>query len=503
MPAKLPGITRIAWSEEDAVTDIVETVLGHAGGGRPAIVSPTETTSYDDLADLTRRLAVGLRQSTALGPDMCLVISHPGLEQSLALALAGWSIGARVAILPPYLTERELDVVIEKCKPVVRVSDHTADGPSSLGFQALAGFSAKPLCSEASQAWLQTFTSGTTGVPKCVDRRVSRLGDDVAQLASVVGFSAGDRVTAMTTALSTTSVLPALFAGSTLVLTGLRSARQFWADIGEAEITVISGTPYAYELAARHTPERATAARVRVALSTSARLRPSTAARFMNDTGIPVRNILCSSESGHIAYNDADDRDLLAWSVGRELPHVEVEIRDEHGAAVDDGEQGRICVRSAFTASRYRNEADETAAVFQDGWVVSSDIGFRDADGFLQLTGRNDHKIHFGAAKIDPQELEDVLLRHPKVTDVIVVGEDHARLGQLTVARVVPAGTVTSEELLAHCRGLLSAMKVPQRIEFVTEVPRDFKGQPKRPSYVRFGAKAATNSSRRDDAGGS
>jgi len=482
------------------VTDIVETVLGHEGGGRSAIVSPTETTSYDELAHLTRRLAAGLRCSPALGPGTCLVVSHPGLKESLALTFAGWSIGARVAILPPYLTDHELDIVLENCKPVVRVSDQTPDSPSSLEFRALVGFRAEPLYSEAGEAWLQTFTSGTTGVPKCVDRKVSRLGHDVEQLASVARFSAEDRVTAMTTALSTTSVLPALFAGSTLVLIELRSARQFWADIGEAAITVVSGTPYAYELAARRAPARTAGARVRVALSTSARLRPSTAAKFMDYTGIPVRSIMCSSESGHITYNDAEDRELLAWSVGRVLPHVEVEIRGENGAVLRDGEQGRICVRSPFTASRYRNDPKGTAAVFQDGWVVSSDVGFRDACGFLHLTGRNDHKIHFGAAKIDPQELEDVLLRHPQVGDAIVVGENHDRLGQVPVARVVSTGTTTSEELLAHCRSLLSAMKVPQRIEFVTEVPRDFKGQPIRPSYVRFGTEAATKSSRRDDA---
>ena len=470
------------------MTDIVETVLGHEGQGRAAIVSPAETTSYDELADLTRRLAAGLRRSPAPGPGTCLVITHPGLREALALTFAGWSIGARVAILPPYLTDRELDVVLEKCKPVVRVSDQTPDGPSSLEFRALADSPAEPVSSEAGEAWLQTFTSGTTGAPKCVDRKVSRLGHDIEQLASVVGFSAEDRVTAMTTALSTTSVLPALFAGSTVVMIRLHSARQFWADISEAAITVVSGTPYAYELAARRAPERTAVARVRVALSTSARLRPSTAAKLMHDTGIPVRNIMCSSESGHIAYNDAEDPELLARSVGRALPRVEVEIRDESGAVAGDGEQGRICVRSPFTASRYRNSPQEDAAVFQDGWVVSSDVGFRDTDGFLHLTGRNDHKIHFGAAKIDPQEVEDVLLHHPNVLDVIVVGENHDRLGQVPIARVVPAGTPASEDLLVYCRSLLSATKVPQRIDFVTEVPRDFKGQPIRPRYIRFGA---------------
>ncbi|MGY5060712.1 class I adenylate-forming enzyme family protein [Streptomyces sp. 900105755] len=465
---------------------IADVVLERAGDDRAAIMSERGTTSYKDLADLTARLAGGLARRIRAEDDVCLVVSHPQLEESLALALAGWSLGMRVAVLPPYLKESELAWALGKCSPVVTVSDTTGDSPRSFAFSGLLqGKRARPFEARPGGR-LETFTSGTTGRPKCVDRSADRLGQDIAQLASAIGLAPDDRVTAMTTALSTTSVLPALHAGATVVTVALQTPRQFWQTVADQRITVLSGTPYAYELAARRCPDPGLIPDVRLALTTSARLRPRTIDTLLKQTGIAVRNVMCSSESGHIAYNRTDDPTLLAESVGTPLPGVEVEIRSEDGTAVPTGQEGRICVRSPFTASGYRHDPDETAPVFQDGWVVSTDVGYRDEAGYLHLTGRDDHRIHFGAAKLDPQEIEDTLLRHPAVEDALVVGEEHIRLGQIPVARVVVSAGAPAEELLQHCRDRLSATKVPQRIDFVTEIPKDFKGQPVRPRYFRF-----------------
>ncbi|GAA2909517.1 long-chain-fatty-acid--CoA ligase [Actinoplanes cyaneus] len=467
------------------MADIVEAVRSHGNDRRPAIISDDRTTTYQELVELIGRLAGGLgKRLTA--DDVCLVISHPRLEESVALTLAGWSLGLRVAVLPPYLKDRELSHVLEQCAPVVTVSDTSADSPDSIAFASLLDAAPGGFGSNTADAWLETFTSGTTGRSKCVDRRVSRLSADIEQLALATGFTAADTVTAMTTALSTTSVLPALVAGATVATIGLQSGRQFWQAIQERQITVVSGTPYAYEFAVRKTPEPAQLRHVRMALTTSARLRPGTARQFMDQTGIAIRNIMCSSESGHVAYNDADDPEILATSVGRPLPGVEVEIRAADGSVLPAGESGRICVRSPFTATRYRNRPDATAETFQGDWVISTDVGYLDDKGFLRLTGRDDHKIHFGAAKLDPQEIEDVLISHPAVGDALVEGETHGRLGQVPVARVVLTGQVSAPELLAYCREQVSPTKVPQRIEFVDSIAKDFKGQPVRPKNVRF-----------------
>ncbi|MGW3950443.1 class I adenylate-forming enzyme family protein [Streptomyces sp. NPDC004752] len=466
---------------------IVEEIAEHAGDKRPAIVGETRTISYRELIELTRRLAGGLQRTLPPEDNLCIVVSHPGLAESLALTLAGWSLGFRVAAVPPYLKARELSFALAACGPCVTISDRSPDLPQSMAFSTLLHSPRDRWGFAESTASLLTFTSGAAGRSTCVERPVSRLSQDLDQLVRVTGLTADDRVTAMSTALSTTSVLPAIRAGATVVRVPLHSPRQFWQSISEQSLSVISGTPYTYELAARGRPDPHQLKSVRLALTTSARLRPSTIRTVLRDTGVAVRNVMCSGESGTIAYNDTEDPELLARSVGRPLPGVTVEIRGDDGRVLPAGQAGRIRVRSPFAATGYRNDPEEgTAAVFQGDWVVGSDVGHLDEQGYLHLTGRNDHKIHFDAAKLDPQELEGVLMGHPAVTQAYVFGENHERLGQIPVAHVVVGRPARVEDLLAYCREQLSSTKVPQKLEIVATITKDVHGKPVRPQYVRF-----------------
>jgi long-chain acyl-CoA synthetase len=481
-----PAFVHEAPPTERPQASIVDAVREHESDKRPAIIGHKRTTSYEELIELAGRLTGGLQRRFPENGDPCLVVSHPNLEESLALTLAGWSLGHRVAVLPSYLKERELEDALEQCGPAVMVSDQTPDSSKSVSFAALLDAPPHKMGSAATSARLEAFTSGTAGRSLCVDREVSRLSADVANLVAAIRLTAADTVTAIGTALSTTSVLPALFAGATVATIGLHSPRQFWQAITDKAITVISAAPYTYEFAMRKQPEAAQVRRVRTALTASARLRPGTARQLMRKTGIPVRNIMCSSESGHITYNDAADEELLATSVGRAMAGVDIEVRGADGTVLPPGQPGRICVRSPYVASHYRNQPDATAAVFQGDRVVSTDVGYLDAAGYLRLTGRDDWKIHFGAAKLDPKEVENVLLGHPVVSGVVVTGEQHDRLGQIPVAHVVTSCAITAAELLTYCRERISTMKVPQRIEFVNAIAKDADGQPIRQNQVRF-----------------
>ncbi|MFI5735144.1 class I adenylate-forming enzyme family protein [Kribbella sp. NPDC051587] len=464
--------------------NIVDLVLEHTGDSRPAFIDEAgRATSYAEFTDLIRSLSTGLA-ATITETRQCLVVAHSELLVCVALTLAGWRNGLRVAVVPPYIKPGELAHVLEKCGPGIVVGQD-ADASGRVAVRDLLGASRSGGIAPLGEPWLETFTSGTTGKPKCVSRTVERLSRDVLTLAEVTGFGSADRITAMTSALSTTSVLPALVAGSALVQVGVRSGRDFWRQIVDRHVSVISGTPYAYEIGAQHIPVAEEIRDVRLALCTSARLRPRTA-RQMIAKGVTVRNVMCSSEAGHIAYNDSADSDILSRSVGRLLDGVEVVIREPvSGEPVRPGGTGLISVRSPYIATRYRNDVERSAEVFRNGWVLSTDVGHIH-DGFLFLEGRDDHKIHVGAAKVDPQEIEDALLRHPTVLDCVVVGEPHPRLGQVIVARVKVAATVSSKELSDHCAQMLSSIKVPRKVEFVDEIPRDFKGQPVRPKFVRF-----------------
>ena len=163
-------------------------------------------------------------------------------------------------------------------------------------------------------------------------------------------------------------------------------------------------------------------------------------------------------------------------SVGRALvgtPHV---VGDD-GEELGPGQTGQIWFEGP-TRFEYHNDAEKTAAAFDErGWSTLGDIGHLDADGYLYLTDRVAHTIISGGVNIYPREIEDVLITHPAVADVAVIGVPDDEMGEVVLALVEPAaGTrpdgALAEDLLATCRARLAGFKCPRRVEFVAELPR-------------------------------
>jgi acyl-CoA synthetase (AMP-forming)/AMP-acid ligase II len=160
-------------------------------------------------------------------------------------------------------------------------------------------------------------------------------------------------------------------------------------------------------------------------------------------------------------------------SVGRSLMGA-VHIVGEEGTEVPVGEVGEVWFESA-TTFEYHGDAEKTAAAFDTrGWSTMGDIGRVDADGYLYLTDRVAHTIISGGVNIYPREAEDVLIGHPAVLDVGVVGVPDDEMGERVVAFVQLAGDgeVEAHELVAWCRDRLTHYKCPTEVRFVAELPR-------------------------------
>jgi long-chain acyl-CoA synthetase len=168
-------------------------------------------------------------------------------------------------------------------------------------------------------------------------------------------------------------------------------------------------------------------------------------------------------------------------SVGRPLmgvPHV----TGLDGAELPPGKAGTIWFEGG-TASEYHGDPDRTAAVANErGWRTVGDVGYLDDDGYLYLTDRASNLIISGGVNIYPQEIENLLITHPKVADVAVVGAPHEEMGEEVVAVVQPAdgvepGEALAAELSAFARANLSHVKAPRRIDFMAELPRHPTGK--------------------------
>ena len=169
-------------------------------------------------------------------------------------------------------------------------------------------------------------------------------------------------------------------------------------------------------------------------------------------------------------------------SVGKCMGEATLHICDEDGNELPARGEGTAYFQGP-RPFEYHNDPDRTAQTRnRHGWTTLGDVGWVDEDGYLFLTDRKSFMIISGGVNIYPQEIENLLVGHPKVADVAVVGAPHDDLGEQVVAVVQPAdmadaGDELAAELIAFCRQSLSGVKTPRRVDFMAELPRHDTGK--------------------------
>lgn len=198
------------------------------------------------------------------------------------------------------------------------------------------------------------------------------------------------------------------------------------------------------------------------------------AREFAETFGKSVWQSYGASESGPALINRSDATHGDAVALGCPYPGVEVTLRDEHDRPVPEGEVGDIVVRSPAVALGYTSDQEDSYSFDGDRFFTGDLAVLR--DGELYFAGRRKLLLNTAGRKVDPIEVEHVLIRHPKVSDVAVVGrQDGDR--EIVRAVVVPTGSVTAAELMEFCNESLASYKVPRIVEFRTSLPRNDTGK--------------------------
>jgi long-chain acyl-CoA synthetase len=166
-------------------------------------------------------------------------------------------------------------------------------------------------------------------------------------------------------------------------------------------------------------------------------------------------------------------------SVGVAQSGVDVRVADPNDVPLPPGEPGEVLVRGDVVMRGYWNDPEATAAALRGGWLHTGDVGALDADGFLTLMDRSKDLIISGGSNIYPREVEEVLLRHPGVHEVSVVGRAHPEWGEEVVAFVVrrPGGAVTAAELDELCLASIARFKRPRTYRFLDALPKNNYGK--------------------------
>ncbi|WP_051027429.1 class I adenylate-forming enzyme family protein [Nocardia higoensis] len=344
------------------------------------------------------------------------------------------------------------------------------------------------------------FTSGTTSAPKAVELTHTNLVSYITGTVEFASAAPGDA--------ALISVPPYHIAGVSAVLSNLYAGRKLvylprfdparWLSLVAGErITSATVVPTMLDRIVTEL-ERTGAdlsslrtlayggAKVALPLVRKAlELMPEVG--FVNAYGLTETSstIAVLDPDDHREAHAATDPDVAKRlaSVGKPVPGIELQIRDELGAVLPAGETGELFVRGPQVSGRYTGIGSVLDA---DGWFPTRDVASLDAEGYLFIGGRSDDTIIRGGENIAPAEIEDVLVEHDAVREVAVVGVEDAQWGQIIVAVVVPAGTVRPDpaDLREFVRARLRGSRTPDRIVFRDELPVTPTGKILRRSLV-------------------
>jgi len=332
------------------------------------------------------------------------------------------------------------------------------------------------------------FTSGTTGNPKGVMQTHAATLRAFWSWGDVVGLREGDRYLVVNPFFHAFGYkagwLVCLMMGATVIPQAVFDGDEVMARIGRDRITVLPGPPTLLQGILNH-PDRDAydLSSLRLTVTGAAAIPVELITRLRDE--LTFETIVTGyglTETCGIATmcRHDDDPETIATTSGRAIPDVEVLIVDEAGAEVPRGEAGEIVVRGYQVMRGYfEDEAETHATIDADGWLHTGDVGIMDDRGYVRITDRIKDMFIVGGFNAYPAEIENLMLRHPGIAQVAVVGVPDDRMGEVGMAFVVPRAGVTldPEQVLSWCRTEMANYKAPRYVEVLTELPLNAMGK--------------------------
>ncbi len=488
----------------------LDDLLKNGADAAPAIGAPGRADlTYRDL----RRFAAGIgaflnRHGLGAGDRVAIVLPN-GPEMAVAFAtVAAWCSTAplnpayRADEFEFYLSDlraRALIVGADDQGPAVAVAEKLglplirlapqADGPAGLFDLATAmpaAAAARPGPAGPEDEALVLHTSGTTSRPKIVPLSGANVCRSAVNIGATLALTPADRCLNIMPLFHIhgliAAVLSSLCAGASVHCTPGFNALSFFHQVDEVRPSWYTAVPTMHQAILARAPRNAEIlgrAALRFIRSSSASLPPQVMAELETAFGCPVIEAYGMTEAAHqMASNPLPPRARKPGSVGV-AAGPEVAIMGEGGVLLPAGEVGEIVIRGPNVTAGYENNPKANAEAFTSGWFRTGDQGTLDDEGYLRLTGRLKEIINRGGEKISPREVDEVLMDHPAVAQVVTFGMVHAKLGEEVAAAVVAREgmTVTEAELRAFCAERLADFKVPRKLVLLAEIPKGATGK--------------------------
>jgi 2-aminobenzoate-CoA ligase len=496
-----------------------EELLGKAvaagRGERTAVLFEDQRITYNQLLNQANKFANALRDLGVEAGDR-VILRTPNIPPALVANFAILQLGAVCTPTSPLFSRNEIAHVANDSEAVAIIVSAALLGEVEAArenFQTIkhiivvggdaAEVKAKgflpygellqsgnpildPVLRKREDVGLLLYTSGTTGRPKGTVHFVEELlivpdsfgkygwrvtENDVIGGSAPLAFGAG---------YSSYATIPFRFGAAASLIAKFEPEKMF-DTIQKHRISILTLAPTAYRkmLQVPDAEKKYELGSLRVCTGGGESLTAPTYHAWKEKFGREIFEGLGTTEMMYVFASNVVSRKAKAGSFGQAVPGYELKVIDEDGKEAKAGNIGHFVARGPTGTIYWRDPDKQRRAITSDGWNLAGDYVLVDEDGYFWFVSREDDIIKSSGYRIGPEEIEVTLATHPAVVDVGVIGVPDELRGQIAKAFVVlkPGESLSSEELIAFCKGKIATYKLPREIVIVNELPRTPTGK--------------------------
>ncbi len=499
--------------EFDSIAEML-TVRAQEIPNRPHVLFYDEVITYSQTNDRANKVGNFLKEKGVAKGDIVsvMILNSPDVYYTM---FGAQKLGAIAGSINYMLKGPEIAFLLEDCKPkvtfvgsefmlefakgwelsshkplVVEVETGIPHGtaiPETTLKDILAKYSTDeclvPLAPE--DPFFLMYSSGTTGTPKGI--LLSNQGElsvcvDTAHLNAP---EPGDVMMIILPMFHANPLCvwtyPCSYLGITICIRKIFSPNDFWPSCTRYGVNIVQAVPamYAYIVAAADPAQiEMDKLKLRYAFSGAAPMPLNVVAAFKEKFGVRVIDGYGLTEACGVSTSSFGCPENWA-SIGMAYNEQEVEILDDDNNIMPYGEKGEICIKGNAVMIGYLNRPEDTAEAIKDGWLHTGDMGYMEETGFVYISGRKKEMLNRGGENIYPREIEIPLEKHPKIMEVAVIGAPDPSLGERVRACIVlnEPGSMTEEEVKEYLSDKIAKYKIPEFVDFMTEIPRNPSGK--------------------------